>query len=158
MRRSLAGAVLALTVASPLTACGDTPSPKAPAKTTEPQRTSSLAACEALLEKTYQERQLRDVSNEPECTPLSHDQYVKAVGDVLGAHKDDFLDQGAKEADWDEAWDTTAPAQQDVVCRRLREDGAIAVGKEMAEAAGSDSTGDETEMAQYFLTDKCGQP
>ncbi|MET7795701.1 hypothetical protein [Streptomyces decoyicus] len=151
--RPIAVAVLTVT----LTACTQHADPK-PAATTTTPRTYSRADCEALLEKTYQERQLRDASNDPECKALTHDQYVKAVGAVLATHKDEILDRAANKADWDEAWESTAPAQQDVVCRRLKEDGAITVGQEMAEASGSDSTGNEVEMSQYFLTEKCGRP
>lgn len=123
--------------------------------TEKPADLGSFAACTNLLEDYYEDDNLHDASNEPECAGLSHDEYVKAAGGVLTGHKDDILADAEQHVAWDEAWEQTDPDQQDVMCRRLVADGPDVVGKEMRDAAGADSDGTEVDLAKYILAKKC---
>lgn len=128
-------------------------SPKPPPTPTA--RAYDVHDCRALLERDYEADALRDASEESECQGLTRDEYVETVGEVISGHKDDILDQAAKEFVWDEAWDGTDTAQRQLVCERLVEDGAITVGQEMMETAADAPDGTEVDMAQYFLDEKC---
>jgi hypothetical protein len=80
-------AALALT----LTACssGSDDKPTQPSSST---KTYSYADCVALLEYDYTEGQPQDAASDPECSHLTRDQYLKAVAEVLTAHKDEILE------------------------------------------------------------------
>lgn len=110
--------------------------------------------CQALLERNYDEGNVHDASGEPQCAHLAHDEYTDIVKKVITGRKDDILDTVANQDDWDAAWEQTDTDQQDLVCDRLREDGATVVGKEMADTSGDDET-EQINMARYLLTEKC---
>ncbi|MFE7237162.1 hypothetical protein [Streptomyces sp. NPDC057580] len=110
--------------------------------------------CRALLERDYEAESLHDASGDPECKHLTHDEYLDVVKEVLTGRKDEILEDATNHVAWDEAWDGTDPKQQKVLCRRLAEDGAAVVGQEMADAD-ENSSGDEVDMAQYILDEKC---
>lgn len=158
MRRSaipLAAMLLAVT-----TACAGAPAddeaskPKKPSSAA-PSPTYDRYDCKALLERNYDEDNIHDVSGSPKCVDLPRDEYVELVGEVLKAHADDILEDAGQHTVWDEAWDGTDTDQQDVVCDRLRQDGALVVGQEMAEQSDDTDAADQIEMAQYFLDEKC---
>ncbi|MFE4671103.1 hypothetical protein [Streptomyces sp. NPDC056723] len=113
-----------------------------------------LSDCRDLLEQNYTDENVHDASKEPECEGLTRKQYLSAVKDVLAGHKDDILERSAKEIAWDSAWEQTNSEQQDLVCERLKEDGAEVVGKEMADSTGDD-VDEQVDMAQYLLDEKC---
>lgn len=140
-----------------LVGCSTTDSarPTATPSPTPTTRAYDVHDCKALLNRDYEADALRDASGKPECQALTRDEYVEAVGDVLGSYKDDILEQAENEYVWDEAWDGTDPAQRTLVCERLVEDGAITVGQEMMDTADDAPSGDEIDMAQYFLDEKC---
>ncbi|WP_128643523.1 hypothetical protein [Streptomyces sp. SS] len=163
--RRLTSAALAAAIAALLVACGTTPEPDAPAagRQGEPGTTASPSTrafdvhdCKALLERGYAAGAPRDGSKDPECAHLTRDEYTAVVGEVIAGHKDEIMEDAANEVAWDSAWDQTGPEQQTVVCGRLKTDGAAVVGQEMADASDSPS-GDEVEMAQYYLDEKCPQ-
>lgn len=110
--------------------------------------------CKALLERNYEAEQNRDASSDPECEHLTEDEYTEVVKDVLTGRKGEILDDAANHVAWDEAWDQTDTEQQTLVCGRLKEDGATVVGQEMM-AESDEPSGDEIEMAQYYLDEKC---
>ncbi|MFC6066492.1 hypothetical protein [Streptomyces ochraceiscleroticus] len=129
---------------------GESVSPSASAT-----RTYDAFDCRALLERNYENDEVRDASDDSECEGLTSNEYTEVVKDVITGHKDEILDRARDETVWDEAWEGTAPSQQTLVCDRLAEDGATVVGDEMADAAGDEASGEEVEMAQYFLDEKC---
>ncbi|MFE7754310.1 hypothetical protein [Streptomyces sp. NPDC057429] len=145
-----AGILLALTGCTSSNDAKPKTAPTAAAATPE----YDAADCRELLERNYAADANSDVSAEPECAHLPDDQYGDLVGSVLAGHKDDILDQAADEVAWDTAWEQTPAGQQQTVCDRLMTDGTDVVGKELAEASG-EPTGNEVEMAQYFLDEKC---
>ncbi|TFI30677.1 hypothetical protein [Streptomyces sp. 4R-3d] len=149
--------IAALLLAAVLTGCGSSSDAAVkPSSTPTPSRTYDVHDCKALLERDYAADTPRDASADPECAHLTRGEYVEAAGEVLGAHKDDFLDQAAQEIVWDAAWDETDPDQQQVVCDRLAEDGAVLVGQEMLGAGGMDeASGNPIDMVQYFHDEKC---
>ncbi|MFC8825696.1 hypothetical protein ACFT9I_10105 [Streptomyces sp. NPDC057137] len=151
------GHTTALTVALLLTlaGCSDGGSSSPRGASAPTARAYDVHDCKALLERDYEADALRDASEESECRGLTRDEYVEAVGEVLGGHKGDVLEQAANELVWDEAWDGTDAAQRKLVCERLVADGAITVGQEMMDAADSAPDGTEVDMAQYFLDEKC---
>lgn len=128
--------------------------PKPPASKAEAKQTYGLADCTALLERNYQDKEGHDASGEPACKGLTRKEYLGAVKDVLARHKDDILKRSAQEVAWDSAWEQTKSDQQDLVCERLKDDGAAVVGQEMADATGND-VDEQTDMAQYLLDEKC---
>lgn len=158
MRQITITAVAAL-AALLLAGCGNTTAPPAPAATPATAKPTPAAYdlhdCTALLERNYAADATRDASEDPECADLTREEYVEAVGTVLLAHADEMMDQAATEMEWDLAWEETDPAQQDLVCERLRTDGAATVGLEMMEAAGDEAGVDQLRMAEYFFDEKC---
>ncbi|MFB4424816.1 hypothetical protein C5F59_027520 [Streptomyces sp. QL37] len=146
-----AGILLALTGC---TSSSDDAKPKAapsPAAST-PEYTA--ADCRALLERSYEADAPSDVSAHPECAHLPHDQYIELASSVIAGHKDDIINDASNEIAWDQAWDATPTEQQEVVCDRLITDGTDIVGQELADAA-AEPSGDEADMAAYFLDEKC---
>ncbi|MEV7054118.1 hypothetical protein AB0N95_01435 [Streptomyces microflavus] len=129
----------------------------------KPSGTNSPAAapsydvhdCRALLERNYDDDALRDASGDPECAHLARGGYLEVVKEVLTGRTDEILEDSVQHVTWDEAWYGTGVEQQQVVCRRLTEDGVETVAREMIDAAGDDSAGDEVEMSQYFFDEKC---
>ncbi|MFJ9214215.1 hypothetical protein [Streptomyces sp. NPDC102264] len=158
MRRTAIAITLLLAT---LTACGSSPDTATKSESSPSASSPSPAArsfdvydCKALMEREYEADKLRDFSGDPECGQLTRDEYVQAVGDVIAGRKDEILADASNQVAWDEAWDATGEDQQQVVCGRLAVDGAVVVGQEMMEAAEAPS-GNEVEMAQYFLDEKC---
>ncbi|WP_406324503.1 hypothetical protein [Streptomyces niveus] len=157
--RTTTAAIAAVLLLATLTACSDR-SDSAPEAKPSPTPTSSRSLdahdCKALLERDYASDELRDATGEPECAHLTQDEYAEIVGDVIGGHKDEILDQSAQEIVWDEAWGATGADQQELVCGRLFSDGAVVVGQEMMDDGGmDDAAGNPVDMAQYFLDEKC---
>lgn len=156
-RTAVITATLVATLA--LASCSNSPDGTAGSK---PATTSAapakpsydLSDCRDLLEQDYTDENVHDASKEPECKGLTRKQYLGAVKDVLAGHKDDILERSAKEVGWDSAWEQTDSDQQDLVCERLKDDGADVVGKEMADATGED-VDEQVDMAQYLLDEKC---
>lgn len=150
--------VTALAAALLLTSCGSggdaQAKPTASSSPTATTRAYDAYDCKALLERNYDADNIRDASDDPECETLTSDEYASAVADVIAGHKDDILNDAANHVAWDAAWDETDADQQQTVCDRLQADGATVVGQEMADAS-TDSSGDEVEMAQYYLDEKC---
>ncbi|MFG2328264.1 hypothetical protein ACGFMM_01425 [Streptomyces sp. NPDC048604] len=91
----IAAGLLALTAcsSSASTASADKPATTAPSPS--PSKTYTYEDCVALLEYDYQQGKPQDASKDPECAHLTNDQYVKAVGEVLTAHKDEILEDAA---------------------------------------------------------------
>ncbi|MFD9763196.1 hypothetical protein ACFWXI_06585 [[Kitasatospora] papulosa] len=155
--RTTTAAVIAAGILLALTACGgssDGTKPKAAPSTLASTPEYTAADCRALLERTYEADAPSDVSAHPECAHLPHDQYIELASSVVAGHKEDFIGDAANEIAWDEAWNATSAEQQDVVCDRLITDGTDVVGEEMTDAA-EEPTGDEADMAKYFLDEKC---
>ncbi|MFC9244591.1 hypothetical protein ACFT7S_11340 [Streptomyces sp. NPDC057136] len=111
--------------------------------------------CRALLDRDYDNDSLRDASGEPECAHLTHDEYLEVVKKTLTGRKDEILEDSAQHVVWDEAWEETDLERQQMVCERLLADGVEVVSQEMIDAAGDDFSGDEVEMSQYYLDEKC---
>lgn len=161
MRRTTT-ATLAAGLLLALTACssgGDTGSSKPAATTTSASPSSTTKAytyqdCVDLLEYDYGQGTPKDASGDPECSHLTSDEYAKAVGEVLTGHKGDFLEQGAREIVWDNAWDGLTPDKQTAVCDQIAKDGVDAVGQQL-KASGAKPAGYEVEMAQYYQDNKC---
>lgn len=154
-------AITATLLLASLVACGgrpDTTDAKAePTPSPSPARVYDVHDCRALLERNYEGDASRDASADPECTHLTHDQYVEVVEEVLDGHTDEILAEAADHTMWDEAWDTTDPEQQQVVCDRALADGSVVVGQEMIDA-GTDpdgNGGNPIDMVQYYLDEKC---
>ncbi|MEU5111697.1 hypothetical protein AB0G64_09375 [Streptomyces longwoodensis] len=101
------------------------------------------ADCRAVLDTNYEAGTPQDVSAVPECAALSHDQYVKLVGEVLTSHKDDILSDAADEVVWDTAWDDIDTDAQASICALLTTE-----GPEAAE-------GLSQEQAEYYRDNKC---
>lgn len=129
------------------------PSPSSSSSSPTP-RAYDVHDCRALLERDYEAESLHDASGDPECKHLTHDEYLDVAKEVLTGRKDEILEDATNHVVWDEAWDGTDPKQQKVLCRRLAEDGPAVVGQEMADAD-ENSSGDEVDMAQYILDEKC---
>ncbi|MEV6437250.1 hypothetical protein [Streptomyces anulatus] len=143
-----------------VTSCGTTPEPDAAAQpkqaspSSPPAREFDAHDCRALLERNYEADNAYDASTDAECADLSQDEYVEIVGTVIKGHKDDIVEDATNETAWDIAWEATDKKQQGVVCDRLSMDGALLVGQEMMNDA-AEPTGDEIDMAQYYLDEKC---
>lgn len=156
MRRTATAVTAALLLT--LTGCGNggetSKAKPSPSTTPAPTPSYDFQDCKNLLEYDYQAGQPRDASNDPECAHLTDDQYAKAVGEVLAGHKDEIMDKAAREVIWDKGWDAIKPDAQDRVCAQIRHDGVEAAGQQFAEA-GAEPVGYETEMAQYYLDNKC---
>ncbi|MFE7580785.1 hypothetical protein ACFU5Y_04355 [Streptomyces gardneri] len=162
MRTRSATALIAALLAA-LTACGgsDNPpttpaaKPDAEASTASPSaKTYSFQDCVALLKYDYQQGQPQDASKEPECAHLTSDEYTKAVGEVLATHKDEFIQQGAREVVWDKAWDGLTAGKQKSVCDEIEQQGVDAVAEQL-KSAGAEPKGHETEMVEYYRDKKC---
>ncbi|MER6235943.1 hypothetical protein ABT185_07685 [Streptomyces clavifer] len=155
MRTRTATAAIAAGILLTLTGCssGDEPKPKA-AQTTASAREYTAADCRTLLERNYEADANSDVSAEPECAHLPRDQYIELASSVIAGHKNDIINDASNEIAWDEAWDSTPAEQQQTVCDRLTTDGTDVVGQEMADLV-DEPTGDENDMAKYFLDEKC---
>jgi len=156
MRRATTITLLAtLLLAGCSTKSGETkadPKPSATSPSASP--TYDEYDCRAVLERNYEQDNIHDASGEPECSSLTHDEYLDVVKKVLAGRKDEILEDAEQHVTWDEAWKGTDAEQQDVVCDRLREDGPEVVGVEMAESSGDDEA-EQVEMAQYLLDEKC---
>jgi hypothetical protein len=156
--RTAATAVLLLAT---LLGCGsraDTADSKPkPAPSPTPTRVYDVHDCRALLERQYDNDALRDFNSDPECAHLTHDGYLDVVKTVLTGRKDQILDEAADHVMWDEAWDGTDRKQQQLVCDRARDEGAVAIGQEMIDAAADpdEEGGNPIDMVQYFLDEKC---
>lgn len=151
--RTTTAAVVTAGILLTLTSCASSDDkPKAAATATVREYTA--ADCRALLEKNYEADANSDVSAHAECAHLPHDQYIELASSVLAGHKDDFINDAENEIAWDEAWETTPAEQQQVVCDRLITDGTDVVGQELADLV-DEPTGDENDMAKYFLDEKC---
>lgn len=142
-----------------ITGCSSEPAPKVkpqpePATVVTESPSYDVYDCRALLERNYDDDTVHDASDEPECEALTHDEYIEAVKAVLTGRKDEILDTAANQDAWDEAWNQTNSGQQDIVCERLHDDGAVVVGKEMADSSGDDET-EQINMARYLLKEKC---
>ncbi|MFC9607509.1 hypothetical protein ACFTTN_29155 [Streptomyces niveus] len=156
--RTTTAVIAAVLLLTTLTACSsDSKSDPEAKPSPTPTRSMDAHDCKALLERDYASDELRDATREPECAHLTQDEYAEIVGDVIGGHKDEILDQAAQEVAWDEAWDATDADQQELVCGRLFSDGAVVVGQEMMDDGGGmdDAAGNPVDMAQYFLDEKC---
>lgn len=158
MRRTTTAALAAALLAT-LAGCsssGDSTTEAKPSASPTPSPTPSytLEDCVALLEEGYQAGAPRDASNDPECAHLTSDGYTQAVGQVLVGHKDEIMDQAAREIIWDEGWAALDSVGQERVCGAIREMGVEAAGQQFANL-GAASDGHETEMAQYYLDEKC---
>ena len=93
MRRTTFAATLAAGLLA-LTACSSNAGNKPAAEATpSPSKTYTFKDCVDLLEYDYQQGKPQDASHDPECAHLTNDEYVKAVGEVLSAHKDEILEQ-----------------------------------------------------------------
>ncbi|MFJ8871216.1 hypothetical protein ACIRD6_36375 [Streptomyces sp. NPDC102473] len=152
--RTTTVAITAGILLATLTACATEPKPDATASPTAAatQATEYDAAdCRALLESNYTADASRDVSAEPECAHLPNDQYGDLVGSVLAGHKDDILTQAENEIMWDNAWEQTPVAQQQVVCDRVAAEGVDTVAKGM----GDTSEWKAADLLQYFHDEKC---
>ncbi|MGW4050809.1 hypothetical protein ACWENA_08245 [Streptomyces sp. NPDC004779] len=145
------------------TACGtsDNPSAKPSDKASVEPSTASPSAkaytyqdCVDLLEYDYKEGTPQDASTDPECAHLTSDEYAKAVGEVLAAHKDDFIEQGERQVVWDNAWKNLSADSRASVCAQIESDGAEAVGERL-KTAGAKPAGHEVEMAEYYRDNKC---
>jgi len=157
--RTTAATVLAGLLLATLTACGgdgesDTSAKSSASPSSSPTKSYTFQDCKELLEYDYQQGESKDASGDPECSHLTSDEYSKAVGEVLAGHKDDILDQTARQLVWDEAWDELTPDRQDEVCAQIERDGVDAVGQQLKNS-GAEPKGHETEMAQYYLDNKC---
>jgi hypothetical protein len=110
--------------------------------------------CKDLLELNLEADAASDISGEPRCVDLTHDEYVQLVGEVLAEHKDEILADAADEAIYDDAWDgLDADAQADT-CGLLRDEGSEAIGI-MLDAMMDDPSIDTKAMAKYFFMEKC---
>lgn len=150
-------AVIAAGILLVLTSCttgSDDAKPKTAPSPAASTREYTAADCRALLERNYEADASSDVSAHPECAHLPHDQYIELASSVVAGHKEDFMNDATNEIAWDEAWDATPAEQQQTVCDRLITDGTDVVGQELADAV-DEPTGDEADMAKYFLDDKC---
>ncbi|MFJ6685784.1 hypothetical protein [Streptomyces werraensis] len=139
--------------------CSSATGSKASTPSTSPtsaaaSRTYDKYDCRALLERSYDEDNVYDASSDPECASLTRDEYVNVVKEVLTGRKDQILEDAEQHIVWDEAWNSTDVDQQELVCDRLRADGAIVVGQEMADETG-DNVDEQIEMAEYLLDEKC---
>ncbi|MFD5656937.1 hypothetical protein [Streptomyces hirsutus] len=155
MRRTVIAATALLLAAT--AACS---SPETKASTPSPTTASAEPTydehdCRALLERTYDEDNVHDVSSSPVCAGLTRDEYVDVVGDVMRGRADEILADAGQHVVWDEAWDATDADQQELVCDRLQQDGAETVGQEMADETGDADATEEVEMTEYFLEEKC---
>jgi hypothetical protein len=159
----LTTAALAAGLLLTLTACGtaDNPpatpaaKPGAEASTASPSaKTYTFQDCVTLLEYDYAQGQPQDASKDAECAHLTRDEYTKAVGAVLAAHKDEFIEQGAREVVWDNAWDALAADKQKTVCEQIEQQGVDAVAQQL-KVAGAEPKGHETEMVEYYRDSKC---
>ncbi|MFC8862665.1 hypothetical protein [[Kitasatospora] papulosa] len=155
MRNRTTTAAIAAGILLTLTGCSSSgePEPKAAPATTA-AREYTAADCRALLERNYEAGTNSDVSTHSECAHLPKDQYGELVGSVLGGHADDVLNDAALEAVWDNAWDETSAEQRQTVCDQLITDGTDVVGQKLADLV-DEPTGDEDQMAEYFLDEKC---
>lgn len=160
MHTRTTAATVAVLLLATLTACGTEPTPDKPAAAASPSTMTSTAPaytfqdCVDLLEYDYKAGTPKDAQQDPECSHLTKDEYVKAVGQVLGTHKEDIVGQAAREALWDDAWSRMTAAQQTQTCNTIRSNGVDAAGAALAEGA-AQPTGHEAEMAQYILDEKC---
>jgi hypothetical protein len=148
MRTRTVTATALLALALGAAGCSSDHADDKPAKTTKADAASAApsytkADCRALLDENYEAGTSTDVSAEPECAALSHDQYVALVGQVLGSHKDEILADAADQAAWDMAWDGIDTDAQNDICDLLQTEGPAA-----AEGLSED-------QAQYFLDNKC---
>ena len=93
-RTTLAAALL--TLAALATGCSSDSSSEdskpTPAKPSTTAKTYTYADCVDLLEYDFQEDDLQDASDDPECSHLTRARYLDAVGEVLAAHKDEIVD------------------------------------------------------------------
>lgn len=156
-RTTTAAALTAILIAlSGCSSSGDTTAETKPSASPTPSPTPSytLEDCVALLEEGYQAGAPRDASNDPECAHLTDAGYTQAVGQVLVGHKDEIMDQAAREIIWDKGWAALDAAGQERVCAQIRDVGVDVVAEQFA-ALGSEPVGYETEMAQYYLDEKC---
>ncbi|MEU9141020.1 hypothetical protein AB0D33_34570 [Streptomyces sp. NPDC048404] len=110
--------------------------------------------CEELLELNFQADSAIDVSREPRCVGLTHDEYSKAVGEMLASHKYEIFADAADEAIYDDAWDGLDVDAQTDTCSLLREEGSETVGI-ILEAMLDDPSIDTKAMAKYFFMEKC---
>ncbi|WP_236241148.1 hypothetical protein [Streptomyces sp. CC228A] len=98
MRTRTTTTAIALLLAT-LTGCSSASEPEQPAAAASPSITTSTPAsytfqdCVDLLEYDYKAGTPKDAKHDPECSHLSEDEYVKAVGQVLTAHKDEIIGQ-----------------------------------------------------------------
>ncbi|WP_405399191.1 hypothetical protein [Streptomyces microflavus] len=144
-----------------LTACGtgtdttaETASSPPATSRPSPSKQYDVHDCRALLERNYEADNVYDATGDPECADLTRDEYSEVVGTVIKGRKDEIIEDSVNETAWDIAWDATDKDQQTVVCDRLDIDGAVVVGQEMMDDA-AEPSGDEIEMVQYFLDNKC---
>lgn len=139
-RTALPAVLLALAAAT-ASCSSDSHGNDRPSKTPSaaPSRTYTKADCLALLERNYKAGTPQDVSDEAECSSITHAQYVDLVGQVLAGHKDEILDNAA----WDTAWDGLDADAQANICALLTTDGP------------DGAEGLTHEQAQYFLDNKC---
>jgi predicted small lipoprotein YifL len=155
-----ATAALAALLLATLTACGTERPPDKPAAAAD--ATSAATArptytfhdCVELLEYDYKAGTSKNAKHDPECAHLSEDEYVRAVGQVLAEHKDETMERVSRETIWDHAWDNLTPTGQRDTCTLLREEGVDAVAAALADRD-AQPVGHETELAQYYLDNKC---
>lgn len=140
-----------------LTACStDAPRPATASSPAAPStaHTYDEHDCRAVLERDFDDDNLYNAHPEPECEHLTRDEYIDVVKDVLDGRTDEIYEDVSQHIIWDEAWEQTDPAQQELVCDRLWADGAKVVGREMADETGDDEA-EQIEMAEYLLDEKC---
>ncbi|MFI8535368.1 hypothetical protein ACIGMX_34625 [Streptomyces aquilus] len=118
------------------------------------ETTFTLEDCKALLESNFAADANTDVSREPECSALTKDEYVQAVGDVLTGHKDDILADAADQTVYDETWLALDATTQTSVCDLMTSSSPESVGI-LLEDMVDDPSVDTVEMAQYFNEEKC---
>ncbi|MFJ2477103.1 hypothetical protein ACIOWI_29715 [Streptomyces sp. NPDC087659] len=158
MRRTTTTAALTAVLLA-LTGCssgGETTTAAKPSASPTPSPTPSYTFddCKALLEENYQAGAPRDASNDPECAHLTDDQYTQVVGEVLAGHKDEIMDQAAREVLWDSTWEEMAQADRDGMCHHIEESGVEVVGQALDDAG--DIIKDQgVEMAEYLRDNKC---
>ncbi|MER7175586.1 hypothetical protein [Streptomyces mesophilus] len=126
--------------------------PRATPKADTPMYT--FEHCKSLLEQDYEHGLREDRSVAPECAELTDDEYAKAVGEVLGGHKGDFLDAAADQAIYDAAWETLEAKSRAELCDLMDTAGPEAVGILLEESM-TDPSVDTTAMAEYLHAEKC---
>ncbi|MFE2297921.1 hypothetical protein ACFXAW_06970 [Streptomyces sp. NPDC059445] len=114
----------------------------------------TAADCKQLLELNFQADAAIDVSDEPRCSSLTHDEYSKLVTEMLLGHKHEILADLADKAIYDDAWDGLDAEDQSYTCGLLREEGSETVGT-ILDALAHDQSIDAKAMAKYFFMEKC---